>query len=99
MNNMTNQADLKNKAKSYTRVEAGTIQPITFDVYEDDLKNHTDVLKKEVFCKALKKHINTRVIKFGKVYVHALFFEDGKVYDVNEKGFKLRELHGEAIRW
>jgi len=89
----------RKKAVSYTRVEAGTIQPITFDVYEDELKNHVDVVKKEVFCKALKQRINTRVIKFGKVYVHALFFEDGKVYDVREGGFKLRELQGEALRW
>lgn len=89
----------RNKAVSYTRVEGGTIQPITFDVYEDELKDYTDVEKKQVFSKIIKKPLQTRVIKFGKIYVKALFFEYGKIYDVGIDGFKLRELQEEVSKW
>lgn len=35
--------------------------------------------------------INTRVAKIGKVWAHALFFEDGKIYHADINGFRLRE--------
>lgn len=87
------------KALQYTRVEGGMIQNADFDFYEDQLKdiNVNDVHKREVYSKIFKRKITSRVIKIGKVWVHALFFENGKIYDVIAGGWKLRELHGEAI--
>lgn len=87
------------KATHYTRVEGGTIQEVDFEFYEDQLNDIkvNDVHKKEVFSKIFNKKLTTRVVKMGKVWVHALFFENGKVYDVIQGGWKLRELHGEAI--
>lgn len=87
-----------NKAEMWTRSEGGLKVPTTFDLYEHELKNYTKVEKKEVFSKVFNMKITSRVIKIGKVYVHALFFEDGKVYDVHHEGFKLRELEGELVR-
>lgn len=82
---------MRNKALLYTRVESGNKQVLPIDIYEDELDNYKDVIKKEVFCKAFQRKLNTRVIKFGKLYIKALFFEDGKAYDVDVNGFKQRE--------
>lgn len=86
----------KNKSILFTRVEGGLKVPCTFELFEDELGNHTKVEKKEVFSKLLKSKIISRVIKIDKVYVHALFFLDGKVYDAKETGFVLR-AHTEPI--
>lgn len=87
------------KAVSYTRVEGGQIQDAEFDFYEDQLKDLdvTKIEKKEVFSKIFKRKLTTRAVKMGKMWVHALFFENGKVYDMYANGWKLRELHGEVI--
>lgn len=88
---------MRNKATHFTRSEGGTIVPIAFEVHEDELNTFTDVEKKEVFSKFFNTKIKSRVVKIGKVYVHALFFEDGKIYNVDINGFKLRELEREII--
>jgi len=87
------------KASHYTRVEGGQIQEAEFDFYEDQIKDLdvSKIEKKEVYSKIFNRKLTTRVIKIGKVWVHALFFENGKIYDVIAGGWKLRELHGEAI--
>jgi len=95
---MEDQAVMRNKAKSFTRSEGGLIVPVTFEVYEDELENYTKVEKKEVYSKIFKSKIKSRVIKIDKIFVHALFFEDGKIYDVHPEGFTLRELKGVAVR-
>lgn len=81
----------KNKATFFTRSEGGLKVPCSFDVFEHELSTYTKIEKKEVFSKTFKMKIISRVVKIGKVYVHALFFEDGRVYDVRETGFVLRE--------
>ena len=81
---------MRNKSKFFTRVEGGLKVPCSFDLYEDELTDYTKVEKKEVFSKMLKMKITSRVVKIEKVYVHALFFEDGKICDVKENGFVLR---------
>lgn len=81
---------MRNKATEFTRVEGGLRVPCSFDLYEDELGNYTKVEKKEVFSKTFKMKIVSRVVKIDKAYVHALFFEDGKVYDAKETGFILR---------
>lgn len=95
---METEAIMRNKAVSFTRVEGGTKVPLTFDVYEDQLPRYTEVLKKDVFSQMFKKPIKTRVVKIEKVYVHALFFENGLIYDVYPDGFRIRELEGVAVR-
>lgn len=84
---------MRNKLTHYTRVEGGTIQEADFEYYEDQLSEITqkDILKKEVYCKPMGMKIKTRVAKFGKVWVHALFFEDGKIYQADINGFKERD--------
>lgn len=81
----------KNKAILFTRSEGGLKVPCTFDVFKDELDNYTKVEKKEVYSKTFKMKIISRVVKIGKAYVHALFFQDGEVYDVRETGFVLRK--------
>ena len=97
MNNIQISQNMRNKATHFTRSEGGTIVPVTFEVYEDELNSYTEVEKKEVFSKVLKTKIKSRVVKIVKIYVHALFFEDGKIYNVDINGFKLRELEREII--
>lgn len=80
-----------NKALLFTRVEAGNMQVFPLELYEHELHTFTDVIKKEVFCKVIGKKLNTRVVKIGKLYVKALFFKDGTVYDVDLNGFAKRE--------
>lgn len=80
------------KAEKFTRSEGGTIVPVTFLVYEDELNNYTDVQKREVFSKVFKMKIKSRVVKIGKEWVHALFFDNGNIYHVDINGFKLRVL-------
>lgn len=76
----------------FTRVEGGTIVKADFEVKESDLHKYKDSVEiKEVFCKPLNRQIKTRVVKFGKVYVHALFFDNGNIYDCKPTGFKIRE--------
>lgn len=87
---------MRNKAIYFTRSEGGLKVPCTFNVYEDELHKYTDVEKKEVFSKTFNQKIISRVVNIGKVYVHALFFED-KTYDVKENGFKVRMLNGDMI--
>ena len=95
---METEAIMRNKAVSFTRVEGGTKVPVPFEIYEDELIGYSQVLKKDVFSQMFKKPIKTRVVKIDKVFVHALFFEDGLIYDVYPEGFRLRELEGVAVR-
>lgn len=85
------------RVKSYTRVEGGTIQDAEFEMFEDEMDKWHTVEKKEVFCKAIGRKITTRVVKIGKIYVHALFFENGNIYHAHTHGFKKREIMEEAI--
>ena len=81
---------MRNKIVSFTRSQGGTIVTAEFELFEDELKNLGTPEKKEVFSKVLNKKIFTRAIKIGKIYAHSVFCEDGKVYDVNGYGFKMR---------
>jgi len=86
-----NDSKPRNKAILYSLVEGGMMQPLKVDVYEDELSNYNDsVQKREVFSKKLQVKINTRSVKIGDKYVHALFFEDGKAFDCGLDGFKER---------
>lgn len=82
---------IRNKALLFSRVEGGTITVFPFDVYEDELHNYTKVITKEVFCKMIGKKLKTRVIQFDKIFVKALFFENGFAYDVTPEGFVKRK--------
>lgn len=84
---------MRNKLKKFTRVEGGTMQEADFDYYEDQISDITqkEIYKKEVYCKPMAMKVNTRVAKIGKVWIHSLFFEDGKIYDADVNGFRLRE--------
>lgn len=82
------------KALLFTRCEGGRLQPMMTSVFEDELDNFTDVVKKQVYNKAFLKTLNTRVVKIGKVFVHSLFFENGFVYDCDINGFKRRSGFG-----
>lgn len=82
--------DKMNKALKLTRSEGGLKVDTPFDIYEHELANYSNVEKKEVFSKIFKRKITSRVIKIHKVYVHALFFEDGSVYNVTPNGFVKR---------
>jgi len=87
---------MRNKALLYTRSEGGRVQPMDFDLYEDELENYKHkVEKKEVFCVALGCKINSRVVKFGKKYIYAFFFEDGTVKHADIGGFKSRKGYNE----
>jgi len=94
---MKTEAIMRNRAILFTRSEGGLKVPVNFDVYEDELSKYTEVLKKSVFSKMFNKNIKSRVIKIDKVFVHALFFENGLTYDVYPEGFRLRELQGVAV--
>lgn len=82
------------KALLFTRCEGGMLQPMMTSVYEDELDNFTNVVKKEVFSKELGITIKSRAVKIGKVFVHSLFFENGFVYDCDVNGFKRRSGFG-----
>lgn len=85
------------KIKGFTRVEGGMIQKAEFELYEDEMASKVfPVEKKQVFSKIFKTSINTRVTKIGKIWVHALFFENGNVYDLKPTGFVLREITREV---
>lgn len=85
------------KAIYFTRSEGGTKVPTTFEIYEEDLSKYTDVERKEVFSKVFKQKIVSRVVKINKIWVHALFFDNGNIYNVTPTGFKLRELEKEIV--
>lgn len=86
------------KIKGFTRVEGGTIQNAEFEFYEDQLASASFIVeKKEVFSKLMNRKITTRVTRMGKVWVHALFFENGNIYDLSPMGFKLREIRKEVV--
>jgi|SRR6185312_4977117 len=90
---------MRNKALLFSRTEGGSLQKLDLDIYEDQLSEYDGKAeKKEVFSKAIGIKINTRVIKFEKIYIHALFFEDGRVYDCNEIGFRERKDYNE-VEW
>lgn len=90
---------MRNKALLFSRSEGGRVQPMDFDLYEDELDNYKDkVEKKEVFSIALACKINCRVVKFGKKYIHAFFFEDGTVQFADVSGFKSRKDYN-AREW
>lgn len=82
----------RNKALKFTRVEGGLKKPCTFEIYEDELSKFSpvNVEKREVYSHGINAKITSRVVKIENVYVHALFFEDGKEFDVSQYGFKLR---------
>lgn len=81
----------RNRAILFSRVEGGVFQPMTEEVYEDEVKEMTGIIKKDVHSKTLNRKLTTRVIKIGKNYVHALFFEDGNAYDCTATGFEERK--------
>ncbi len=75
----------------YSRVEGGNVQLMDFELYEDELPSFDgQAIKKSVFNKPLQQTINTRVVQFGKKYIHAFFLEDGRAYDCNATGFRER---------
>lgn len=90
---------MKNKLTHFTRLEGGMIIPANFDFYEEQVETIgiKDIIKKEVFSKTFKYKIFTRVAKINKIWVHALFFEDGKVYNATPSGFKLRQIEKEIV--
>jgi len=96
---MENQVSTKsNKARQFTRSEGGLKVPVDFEITEHEiLTTEYKVEKKEVYSKIFKSKITSRVVKISKHWVHALFFEDGKVYDVRPEGFKIRELQEVVI--
>lgn len=89
----------RTKILLYSRVEGGNVQLMDFDLYEDELSSFDgQTEKRKVFNKGFKSNINTRVVKFGKKYIHAFFLEDGRVYDCNETGFRERKDYNN-VEW
>jgi hypothetical protein len=82
----------ESKLLHFTRGAGGTFVKPHFQVKEVDLEKFKDKVElKEVFSKQLNQKLKTRVVKIGKAYVHALFFDNGNIYDCKPDGFKIRE--------
>lgn len=88
-----------NRVLKFTRSEGGNKIDMPFELYEHDINKYDSSLveKREVFSKVFNRKITSRVIKIKNLYIHAVFLEDGKVYDVHPSGFILRKLESEAV--
>lgn len=94
----------KNRILCYNSYQGGPLKRFTYMVEPRHLKDFLDlcdIQNKTVYSSVYEKNVTGKVAIIGSYEISSLFFSDGTIYDIQQKGFRIQTVreNKEAAKW